>query len=65
MDTDRQDDDVTQPKGVPSQHAVYPVPHLLLQAIVDYLTSRPHREVDQFLRMLGQIQALDGRELGD
>jgi hypothetical protein len=64
MDAEKQDE-TTQPKGVSSQHAVYPVPHLLLQAIVDYLTSRPHREVDQFLRMLAQIQALDGREIGD
>jgi len=52
-----------QPAGVPVEHAIVPVPFQTMQAITNYLTTKPYNEVSQFIQALSQIKAVDGRLL--
>ena len=51
------------PVGIPTEHAVFVVPGALLQAVVDYLTAKPYREVAGFIQELAKIRARDGRTI--
>jgi hypothetical protein len=51
------------PESVPAEHAVMPVPFTVMQAITNYLTTKPYNEVSQFMQILSQIRAIDKRKI--
>jgi hypothetical protein len=51
------------PESVPAEHAIVPVPFTVMQAITNYLTQQPWNDVNQFLQILGQLQAIDKRKI--
>jgi hypothetical protein len=50
-----------KPAEIEAEAAVLPVPFALMQAITNYLTTKPYREVSQFLSQLATIPAKDNR----
>lgn len=51
------------PAEITVEHAVVPVPFGILQAITNYLTTKPYTEVHQFIQAISQIKAVDKRKL--
>jgi hypothetical protein len=48
---------------IPAEHAVVPVPFGVMQAITNYLVTKPYNEVNQFIGALSQIKTADRRKL--